>query len=306
MCPLRSLRLVLTIGLCNLGLAACGAETPDPRLPVQPPTQSSAEAESAAWIDAPADPGGPQGSAEAAVVAHLAAIRPPARWSYDGDSGPDRWAALSPQFVVCGAGSMQSPVDISPARVPSDPRLELIEFGYASIPLWIMNDGRVVQIANSTPAAINAASETWRLREIQLHSPSEHSFDGKRSDLELQMLHVNDRGRLAVVSLLFRAGEKNEVLAPLFDALDGRITEDVELVPGASLDIAALVPPAAGYFTYLGSLTTPGCAEDVRWFVLPPSGSVSPSQIERLRAVTVPSSARPIQPLGERRILRPY
>jgi carbonic anhydrase len=305
MCSLRSLRLVLSIGLCNLGLVACGAETPDPRLPVQPPTQSSAEAESAAWIDMRMDAREPERSAEAAVVAHLAGLRGPARWSYEGDSGPDRWADLSSGFVVCGSGSMQSPIDISPARVPSDPSLELIDFGYASIPLWIMNDGRVVQIANSTPAAINAASDTWRLREIQLHSPSEHSFDGKRSELEIQMLHVNDRGRLAVVSLLFRAGEKNEVLAPVFDALDGRITEDVELVPGASLDIAALVSPASGYFTYLGSLTTPGCAEDVRWFVLPPSGSVSTAQIEKLRSVTVPSSARPIQPLGGRQILRP-
>ena len=304
MCPLRSISLILTLGLCGPGLAACAADTPSPRLPGGSPAQSSVEVSSAAWMEMSIDPQEPEGAVDAEVAAHFAALQRADQWSYEGDDGPDRWARLSIEYVVCGSGSMQSPVDISTWRVSSDPGLELIDFGYASIPLWVMNDGRVVQIANSTPAAINAAHRTWRLREIQLHSPSEHSIDGARADLEIEMLHDDDRGRLAVVSLLFRKGEKNEVLAPLFDALPGKITREVELLQG-SLDLGALIPRAPSYFTYVGSLTTPGCAEDVRWFVLQPVGTVSEAQIDRLRAVTVPSSARPTQPLGDRKILRP-
>lgn len=301
---LRSIPLMLSLSLCGPGLAACAADTPSPSFPERAPAQSSVEASSAAWMEMSADAPEPGGSVDEAVAAHFAALQRADQWSYEGDSGPDRWGKLSSEFVVCGSGSMQSPVDISPGRVSSDPGLELIDFGYASIPLWMMNDGRIVQIANSTPAAINAASRTWRLREIQLHSPSEHTLDGAHADLEIEMLHDDDDGHVAVVSLLFRKGDKNEVLAPVFDALPEKIGRDVELATG-SLDLAALIPSSPSYFTYTGSLTTPGCAEDVRWFVLQPVGTVSAAQIERLRAVTVPNSARPTQPLGGRKIVRP-
>ena len=34
-------------------------------------------------------------------------------WSYSGETGPENWAKLSPEFAACGIGLNQSPIDIN-------------------------------------------------------------------------------------------------------------------------------------------------------------------------------------------------
>uniref|UniRef100_A0A0E0Q014 Carbonic anhydrase n=1 Tax=Oryza rufipogon TaxID=4529 RepID=A0A0E0Q014_ORYRU len=47
--------------------------------------------------------------------------------------------------------------------------------------------------------------ETYALRQMHWHSPSEHAVDGRRYDLELHMLHQSETrdGRYAVVAQLY-------------------------------------------------------------------------------------------------------
>ncbi len=33
-------------------------------------------------------------------------------WSYSGETGPGKWAALESDYSACGIGKMQSPIDI--------------------------------------------------------------------------------------------------------------------------------------------------------------------------------------------------
>ena len=65
--------------------------------------------------------------------------------------------------------------------------------------------------------------------------------------------------------------------------------------PGTiEIDPLALLPARRGYFRYAGSLTTPACAEGVRWHVLMEPITVSAEQITRFRA-RYPHTARPPQ-----------
>ena len=65
---------------------------------------------------------------------------------------------------------------------------------------------------------------------------------------------------------------------------------------------------AGSFFTYDGSLTTPGCTEGVRWFVLEDVGHVSPAALERFHFLIslfpdyggYPNNNRPVQPLNGR------
>ena len=34
-------------------------------------------------------------------------------WSYEGETGPDRWGGLDPSFTVCDSGVQQSPIDLA-------------------------------------------------------------------------------------------------------------------------------------------------------------------------------------------------
>jgi len=69
------------------------------------------------------------------------------------------------------------------------------------------------------------------------------------------------------------------------------------------LNLEDLLPADRRYFTYMGSLTTPPCSEDVRWVVMRQPVTMSPDQIE-LFARMYPMNARPVQQASGRRILQ--
>jgi hypothetical protein len=67
----------------------------------------------------------------------------------------------------------------------------------------------------------------------------------------------------------------------------------------APLDLQQLLPRERGYYTYMGSLTTPPCTEGVLWLVMKQPVAVSPQQIA-LFARLYPMNARPVQPSAGR------
>jgi carbonic anhydrase len=77
--------------------------------------------------------------------------------------------------------------------------------------------------------------------------------------------------------------------------------------PGASEKVAEMVNPGGllpadrGYWTYLGSLTTPPCTEGVRWFVLEQELSISRDQLRAFAALFTVNT-RPLQDPHGRRI----
>ena len=62
----------------------------------------------------------------------------------------------------------------------------------------------------------------------------------------------------------------------------------------ASLDLSQLLPGDRRYFTYMGSLTTPPCTEDVLWVVMKTPVQATAEQLN-LFSRMYPMNARPIQ-----------
>ena len=71
----------------------------------------------------------------------------------------------------------------------------------------------------------------------------------------------------------------------------------------AELDPLALLPARRGYVRYAGSLTTPACAEGVRWHVLAERITVSWEQMQRFQR-RYRNTARPLQQREGRPLLR--
>ena len=63
-------------------------------------------------------------------------------WSYSGETAPEKWAALSPDFALC-AGKNQSPVDLKGGYAVNTPD---IAFNYQPSPLKILHNGHTVQV----------------------------------------------------------------------------------------------------------------------------------------------------------------
>jgi carbonic anhydrase len=70
-------------------------------------------------------------------------------------------------------------------------------------------------------------------------------------------------------------------------------------VSGVTVDPAAWLPAARGYYRYDGSETAPPCSEGVRWLVLKQPQTLSAGQLDRLRQRIAPN-ARAVQPLNGR------
>ena len=81
-------------------------------------------------------------------------------WSYEGDTGPEHWGELSPDFAACAQGVEQSPVDI-PASAPVNPAN--IGFKYQPSAVNIFNNGHTVQVNYDQGSSIvlTAPPTTW-------------------------------------------------------------------------------------------------------------------------------------------------
>jgi carbonic anhydrase len=226
----------------------------------------------------------------------------PAAWSYAGSSGPEGWADLSPTFSACGIGRLQSPVSIdTPATVtaPCQP----LRFRYRSSSLYITNDGHALRLGYDRGSYLVVDGLSYELVELRFHVPAEHAIDGRVADGELQLIHGNNRGDIAVVAVPLRAGRRvNQILR--------RVVENAPSVPGeqfygrnVGVNGVFLLPGRKDYYAYPGSLTRPPCTEGVRWYVLHEALEVDASDLLRLARLIGPN-ARPIQPLHDRPVAK--
>jgi len=218
-------------------------------------------------------------------------------WSYSGETGPGHWAKLSPEFAACGNGVNQSPIDIT-KTVAAD--LATLQFDYKSHGTEIVNNGHTVQINVGPDSWLRTGGENFQLMQFHFHSPSEHQIKGEQFALEGHFVHQNASGALAVVSILFRAGEWNTDLARIGAAAPEAINQPEPI----DLDIAdlELIRDHESYYRYNGSLTTPPCTEGVAWYVLKKPGHIAPDQAAQFVAL-IGEDARGPQPINARIVI---
>jgi carbonic anhydrase len=217
------------------------------------------------------------------------------RWSYAGKDGPAAWGRLHKDFAACGIGHKQSPIDITTTQKEN---LPAIEFNYQPSTLKVLNNGRTVQVNVDAGSFITVVADSYRLVQYQVHTPSEERIQGKAFDMSLHLLHVNDAGELAMVAVLFKQGNLNTALQPLWRNMPTTVVPE-RTIEGVRLNPADLLPANKGYYSFEGSLTTPPCSEGVRWFVLREPVEMSKAQALRIKAI-FHSNARPVQPLRGR------
>ena len=220
-------------------------------------------------------------------------------WGYEDNESPSHWGELSPEFVLCGEGKAQSPIDIRDANATD---LVDIEFQYGATANKIFNNGHTIQVDVDRGSHILYNGITYDLQQFHFHSPSEHTIDGEAAALELHLVHQDrNSANLAVVGVLLTEGEsKNTAYAPVFDNLPSEV--GAPQASGEPFELATLLPRTLGYYTYQGSLTTPPCSEVVRWLLLDTPVELSAEQIAAFRAI-FDGNARPVQPLGNRDLL---
>lgn len=244
----------------------------------------------------------------AAVAAKAAAARPVGRkvadghaaqavaatnhWSYAGPGGPASWGG------ACNSGRRQSPIDIRGGlAVDLDP----VRFAYQATRFGVVDNGHTVQANVAAGNHIVVGGKRFELQQFHFHRPSEERIDGRQFEMSVHLVHKDDQGRLAVVTLLLDKGPAQPVVQKVWNNLP--LERGEETVAQAPLDLNDLLPADRKYYTYMGSLTTPPCSEGVQWIVMRQPVSATAEQIE-LFARIYPMNSRPLQAAAGRRILQ--
>ena len=211
-------------------------------------------------------------------------------WSYEGAGAAENWARLKTSYATCGAGRRQSPIDLRDAIAVD---LEPIQFAYWPVPFRVVDGGRNLQV-DVRGASFALLGKNYELVRILFHRPSETTVGGKTSAMEAQLVHQAGDGKLAIVVVLLEAGSENPAIQTVLNNLPLEKGGDVA-PPGQGLEVARLLPENHRYFTFMGSLTTPPCTEDVLWLVLKQPQQLSPEQLAIFQRLYKPN-ARPAQP----------
>ena len=245
-------------------------------------------------------------SAEKEVHAH--------HWSYiDGPEGPENWGNLSKDNLACLKGKSQSPININIDRAVKA-QLNPIEFIYRPSPLSIIDNGHTVMVNYGEGSNLMVDGRQYRLVQFHFHKPSEEAINGERTDMVAHLVHQHHEGSIAVVAVLMStikpassrkywwgddAIKENAFINTLWNNVP--LVKGKAEMPGVMIDVNQLLPADKNYFTYMGSLTTPPCTENVLWLVLKNSIYVSEEQVKNFDRM-YPMNARPLQPKGDRLI----
>ena len=235
-------------------------------------------------------------------------------WSYfDGPGGPENWGNLSKANLACSTGKTQSPININVDRAVKA-ELPPLEFLYRPSPLSIVDNGHTVMVNYGEGSNLLVDGRQYRLVQFHFHKPSEEAINGERTDMVVHLVHQHYDGSLAVVGVLMNtktlasakkswfgseAGKENPVIQTLWNNVP--LVKGKTETPGVMIDVNQLLPADRSYFTYMGSLTTPPCSENVLWFVMKNPIYVSEEQVKNFDRI-YPMNARPLQPKGDRLI----
>jgi carbonic anhydrase len=222
-----------------------------------------------------------------------------AHWDYYGKTGPLGWGRLDPAYRACSEGHEQSPIDIRGAHL--NKALQPIEFHYLAGPVTLENTGNTIVVHVNPGSYILADGVRYDLQYFDFHHPSEQAVKGKLTDMDVQLVHKGADGKMAIleIRLSVERGDPNATMATLWEHLPTKpgTTDKVD----SMLNPGGFLPGDRGYWTFMGSLTTPPCAEGVRWFVFETPISMSLAQLRSYIALFRLNS-RPIQDAHGRRI----
>lgn len=241
-----------------------------------------------------------------------------AGWTYDQ---PKKW---SEAYKDC-AGSAQSPIDIVTEELAAggageEPLRCDYQQAFSTGDVQVANDGHAIHV-NGAFGTLSLPDGPYKVLQVRLHFPSEHTVDGKAAAGELQVLHVRQgRGAAGAISIAMVA-----MLLQLPEDTGGRNSTAAEREFFSSLGFPHHLPAmhhsqgsmghvnlgafqrqfSGSYFHYQGSLTMPPCSEEVHWYMLEEPAVVTRSMVSAFKKIFPnPQNNRPTQPLNGREVLR--
>lgn len=229
----------------------------------------------------------------AALAADAAPPKP--MWDYMGGGNADEdWGSIS---QVCTTGKEQSPVGINYTTISTMPALEP-HYRKSKMRMQRMDHTLVIDVSGNN--TITDQNRTYKLTQIRMHSPSEHTIKSRMYALEFQLIHKDEQGHTMITGIFFQeeGATPNPALQQVIDLAPQKRGDVAEL----SFDPSVLLPQEHnGYYAYTGSLSWPPCTEGVEWRVYKQAVPMTKTQLRQIAAI-LRRNARTLQPVYLRTI----
>jgi len=242
--------------------------------------------------------------------AHPAEAHHAKHWGYLGDVGPAHWSSLNEKFYMCAEGKQQSPINV--VANTKDKLLPALDIQYMQSSKSVahhthtghtqeLNNGHTIEVEVEAGNMFNVDGESYELKQFHFHTPSENHVDGKSYPLEAHFVHASKDGKLAVIAVMFEEGTEHPTLKKIWSKFPMKVNKELDIKFNAD-DLNSMMPEDESYYRFKGSLTTPPCTEDVKWFVLKTPLSVSKAEIDAIYKELGHANNRPIQATNKREI----
>ncbi len=225
-------------------------------------------------------------------------------WSYAGETSPEHWVEIE-KNSDCD-GNHQSPINIINKDVDSVPSENQLNMFYSpkTYISKVENNGHSIQFDFEAGDSIYYKKDTYYLKQIHFHEPSEHKINGIIYPIEIHLVHLNKAGQVSVLGILGEEGDESQ----LFEFLESFLPIKNGAVKNIrqNIDLSSLFLNANNYYSYSGSLTTPPCTEGVNWVVFKKPVILSVEEVLKLKNNMPINNYRNEQPLNERVIKLNY
>ncbi|KAL7247786.1 hypothetical protein ACSBR2_002656 [Camellia fascicularis] len=238
------------------------------------------------------------------IAIQLEELETSAEFSYSGDTGPDKWGSLSPDYKACSNGKSQSPINIVEDKAVPNKTLKPLRRQYYPVNATLVNNGYNIEMEFGNAGVLIGNGKNYTLQEMHWHTRSEHTIDNASFAAELHLVHNASDGSISVISILYELGKPDPIISKMQSQLAKLASNETEIDIG-TFDTSQLWKKTNKYYRYVGSLTTPPCTENVIWHVLGERRSISQAQIDALKAPLLPANKnnyRPVQPLNGRKV----
>ena len=236
-------------------------------------------------------------------------------------TGPISWATEDKNIWTgaCLQGKEQSPIDLSKETSKYNQK----QIGYIISTHYNLNkynlaiqDNRrwYTDMTGGGFSLIHFKNVQYKFNvlEFSFHCNSEHTIDGKHSDLEIQIKHKKDANYLRergwrldpnsqrdviIISIRFKVGTDENSNFSKINIKNRGPTLD-------GFDLNKFIDTSGSFYFYKGSSTLPPCVEDSYWVIMEETFTISQRQLDEVKSWIKPTTnemnARSVKKLNNR------
>lgn len=153
---------------------------------------------------------------------------------------------------------------------------------------------------------ITIGDTVYKLLQFHFHYGSEHAIQGSKGLMEVHLVHQSAGGKLAVLGVLIYKGARNQSLGEVFESSPENKDAAANILN--DFDVADFLPANSNlYYSYSGSLTTPGGGvseppylEGLTWVVFKGFKTITEEQYHHYTELYEEPNAREVQPIAGR------